>query len=228
MTKMENNLKLLRENSGLKGVEVARALGINPQTYYQIETERMPCSRDLMGRIMQYIVIYSNFVKEEVKPDFRILKEYRKQLDLFADQVAADLGISSGHYSFIEQGRRKPSQELTKKIVTYFNRKGIFLLEDDFFPAREPIRDDLEYKVVETPEDNLIEKERLDWLSNELKEITTPRKMEIFDLYLDENNLARVAKQLNISRERVRQVVSPILIKLQVHLNRHKKYFGEI
>lgn len=48
------------------------------------------------------------------------LKKLRKEKGLTQDKVAADLGMSTIMYSYIEQGRRRPSDRNKIRIANYY------------------------------------------------------------------------------------------------------------
>ena len=49
------------------------------------------------------------------------LKTVRKMHNLTQEQLASEIGISSGHVGMLEQGRGRPSHELMEKIIIKYN-----------------------------------------------------------------------------------------------------------
>lgn len=50
------------------------------------------------------------------------LKEERKKLCKTQVEVAEEIGISAIMYSYIEQGRRRPSDKIKVKLSNYYNK----------------------------------------------------------------------------------------------------------
>jgi transcriptional regulator with XRE-family HTH domain len=58
------------------------------------------------------------------------LKEHRKEKKKTVEEIAEIFGISKGHYSDIENGRRNPSVDLSLEIASFFNFSVEKLLQD--------------------------------------------------------------------------------------------------
>lgn len=204
-----NYIESLRKYLLLSQRELGANIGIGQPYYFRIEHGELNPPRRL-GIMLNYLC-WQLFSPEETDITSKInslRKEFGVEksegLDGFKKRMLN--GFYDVDYSVIDEGLK----ELFPDKDSYFG--------DPFVGSY----------CYENPASILMEKERIDWLSNKLKEITTPREMEIFELYLDKNNLSRVGDELNISRERVRQVVSLTLKKLRAHLNRQRNFFGEI
>ncbi|WP_427838888.1 helix-turn-helix transcriptional regulator [Actinobacillus pleuropneumoniae] len=59
---------------------------------------------------------------------------FRKEIGLTQMELANEIGITQGALGHYEQGRRKPSLAMSRKLVEALNKFGANVSIDDVFP----------------------------------------------------------------------------------------------
>ena len=201
-----NNLKSLREYFLLSQRELGEKIGLGQSNYFRMEQGTLNPSVRL-GRLLNYFCEQMFFCEEfditQKISDFRKKFKIKKKPSKFKERML--MGFHDLNYSSIDE-----------------NIEELFPNKDAYFGM--PFVGSYCY---ENPEDKLIQKEAVELFSYKLEKLS-PRKREIFDLYLDENNFSEIARKLNITREGVRQSVNLTLDQLGKNLRRSRNLFGRI
>lgn len=64
------------------------------------------------------------------------LSHYRKKLGITQNDLAKELGCTKGNVSHYENDRRKADLDVCRKLVVFFNQKGVMVTIDDLFPPK--------------------------------------------------------------------------------------------
>ncbi|HEK2727489.1 TPA: helix-turn-helix transcriptional regulator [Proteus mirabilis] len=64
------------------------------------------------------------------------ISRYRKKLGITQNDLAKELGCTKGNVSHYENGRRKADLDVCRKLVDFFNKKGVKVTIDDLFPPK--------------------------------------------------------------------------------------------
>ena len=64
------------------------------------------------------------------------ISRYRKKLGITQNDLAKELGCTKGNVSHYENGRRKADLDVCRKLVDFFNKKGVKGTIDDLFPPK--------------------------------------------------------------------------------------------
>jgi len=158
----------------------------------------------------------------------------RESAGLNCREAAERIGV---HYKSYESMRRYPSKNMQNRICDFYRGLGIFLLEEDVFPE-ELGKTKIRMKYIaerEIPKENLISLDTGDkrllppvYVQGQIESFElrreldislsklTPREERIIKMrFYEDMSLEDLAKEFNITRERIRQIEAKALRKLK-------------
>lgn len=140
--KYDDNLKLLREEKGLKQEEIAKVLGISRSTYkdYELRISFVPVKylntlSNFYNVSVDYLLgISNNRVYDSSKANIdKIsagirLKEFRKSRNLTQKKLASVLNVTFSSIAFNEKGRNLIGTQFLYTICDKYNVSADYLL----------------------------------------------------------------------------------------------------
>lgn len=141
MMSIGENIKSIRVKKGISRKELSKILSIKESTIQSYELDRRKAPVDMLTKIATALNVNINDLLKNDLPIDENIKKHRQKCKFTQEELSKKLEISKHTLSKYEQGQRKPTTEMLKKIANALNISIVDLLaeKDTLFQCENPI-----------------------------------------------------------------------------------------